>query len=311
MKNYEYNNLDRNLLDKIGSLIKYEDNKAYINEEDISYLYNDIGLFCQILEVLDRNNIKIKKRIQSTKILKQLIYNYQESHDIKIKEEIVLICMRYIYTYIGYCCKYFNIPYEETISYAYEAIEDVINSYDGSTLLEQYLGMYIRNYVFKYVRDYSPIKNIYSNVNCFDIVREIKLLEQKYNTSIVEDPSLIEEVFTNIKEKYHLNNNQIEMIKRRYYISNPIFNGYNLSNNEDNYLDYDDTIMLHQMVSVLDKLDREFFELKYNYNCSLTEIANKQNISKQTLSLREQTILKKMNNRLLKNKELRVKKRRV
>lgn len=309
MKKYEYDNLDRKLLDKIGRLIKYEDDKAYINEEDISYLYTDIGLFCQILEVLDRNNIIIKRKPMSTKYLKQLIYNYRENHDIKIKEQIVEICMRYIYTYIGYCAKYFDISYDETISYAYEAVEDIIKNYDGGSSIEQYLGMYIRNYVLKSIRDSSPIKNLFYNVSYFDIVREIKALEQKYNTSVLEDPFLIEEVFTNIKEKYNLTNKQIEMMKRRYYILNPIYKE-DISINNDNF-NYDAIIIIHEMLSLLDEKDRELFELKYNNICSLSEIARRQKISKQTLSLREQTIIDKMNNYLIKNRELRVKKRRV
>lgn len=217
--------------------------------------------------------------------------------------------MRYIYTYIGYCAKYFDISYDETISYGYEAVEVAIKNYDGGVAIEQYLGMYIRNYVLKSIRESSPIKNIFYNVSYFDIVREIKTLEEKYNTSIVQDPFLIEEVFIIIKEKYSLTDKQIEMIKRKYNILNPIYKEDVLAN--DDYLNYDEIIIIYEMLSYLDEKDRELFELKYNNVCNLTEIARKQGISKQTLSFREQTILKKMNDYLLNNEKLRVKKRRV
>ena len=299
----EYNYLDRGILDKLGKLVRYENEQAYINEEDISYLYTDIGLFCQILEVFDRNNIKIKRKKITTAYLKQMVYNYQKTKDLKIRDQIIEVCMRYIYAYVIYCCKYYGINQDELISYGYEGLEYAISNYDGTIPIEQYIYKYIEYYILMGIRRSSIIVSDFGNIIYSNFIKEIKLVEQKYNVSVEEDSQLIEEIFENIKKKYSLNEKQIKMLKTKYLIANPIYMENIMYDEKVDNIDPEKIAIIDEMLFSLKERDRELIRMKYRDKCTLPEIGIKQGVSKQNVSIREQRILKKMNEYLLNNRK--------
>ena len=149
--------LDRELLDKIVSLVKIENHHQYIDEKDLRFLYSDIGLFCQVMETLDKNNIEIRKKPESGRLLKKLILEYQNTKDIKLIEKITNLSMYYIYSIVFNIGKKYNISFEILISPAYEGLLYSINTYDESKnhRIIAYISRNIYYFILKYIEEIS------------------------------------------------------------------------------------------------------------------------------------------------------------
>jgi len=144
--------LSSELLDKIGTLVKVDNHQQYIDEEDLRFLYHDIGLYCKIMEVLDRNNIKIKKRWDRSGILKEKVLEYQRTKNTTLIDEITDLSMYYIYSISFGLSKKYNTSFEELISPAYDGLLYSINSFDESK--ECPVSNYIKNNIYYYILNY-------------------------------------------------------------------------------------------------------------------------------------------------------------
>ena len=149
--------LDRSLLNKIGSLVKRENHYQYIDEKDLRFLYSDVGLFCQVMETLDKNNIEIKRKMDRNSILKNKILEYQKTKEIELIEEITNLSMYYIYSIVFNVGKKYNISFEILISPAYEGLLYSINTYDESKNhpIRAYIPRNIYYFILKYIEEIS------------------------------------------------------------------------------------------------------------------------------------------------------------
>lgn len=152
--------LDRELLDKIGSLVKIENHHQYIDEENLRFLYSDVGLFCQVMKVLNRNDIEIRKKPESGRLLKKLILEYQNTKDIKLIEKITNLSMYYIYSIVLQLGKKYTISFEELIFSAYEGLLYSINAYDVNKKQPAtgFIPFNIYYFILNYIKKMSKYK---------------------------------------------------------------------------------------------------------------------------------------------------------
>ena len=122
--------LNKELLDKIGSLVKIENHNKYIDEEDLRFLYNDVNLSCVIFKLLNKNNIEIRRiRKDSTK-LREIILEYQKNNNTDLRDEVLYDCLYFIYRISYKMSIVYNTSMEELVSYGYEGLMHGVNTYD-------------------------------------------------------------------------------------------------------------------------------------------------------------------------------------
>lgn len=152
--------LDKELLNKIGRLVKTDNHSKYIEEEELRFLYGNVNLSCTIFELLNRNNIKIKRIPKDSTTLREKIIKYQKNNT-ELRNEILYDCLYFIYR-ISYKMSIENsISMEELVSYGYEGLMYAVNNYNKEKNYNviTYISQNIYYSIARHINNYKSSNN--------------------------------------------------------------------------------------------------------------------------------------------------------